>query len=343
MPIYLNGKSSNHEPLAPEPSGRCLHIGLINNMADAALEATERQFHKLLDEAADDVLVRLSFFALPDVPRNQAGRRHIRHSYSGFESLWTSQLDGLIVTGREPRTPNLKDEPYWENLTKVVDWAKENTHSTVWSCLAGHAALLHLDGIARRKSNQKRCGVLECERLSDHALLEGVPLNFKVPHSRWNDISESELTARGYSALTRAQDAGVDAFVKRHPSLFVFFQGHPEYESDTLLLEYRRDVRRYLRGETDTYPSIPQAYFDEDTADALTALQEKAVSGRRDGLLEDLAATMGKSTVPNTWHSTARCVYRNWLKYIGRQKETRSQRSQFAVNCTAEELVHPPL
>ena len=343
MPIYLNGNPSGHDFLGPEPAGRCIHIGLINNMPDGALEATERQFLKLLDAAADGVLVRLSLFALPDVPRNQAGRRHIRRSYSGIESLWNSQLDGLIVTGREPRTPNLMDEPYWENLTRVVEWAKDNTHSTVWSCLAAHAALLHLDGIARRKSNQKHCGVLECVRLSDHALMEGVPSNLKMPHSRWNDISESELTACGYSVLTRAQDVGVDAFVKRQNSLFVFFQGHPEYESDTLLLEYRRDIGRYIRGETETYPSMPQAYFDQDTAGALTALQEKAMSGRREGLLEDVATTVGKSTIPNTWHSTARRVYGNWLRYIGRQKETPSRRGKVAMNCTAEELVHPPV
>ena len=54
--------------------------------------------------------------------------------------------------------------------------------------------------------------------------------------------------------LTRTADAGVDTFIKQQKSLFVFFQGHPEYESDTLLREYRRDVGRYIKGETATYP-----------------------------------------------------------------------------------------
>jgi homoserine O-succinyltransferase len=336
MPVYLDGNSSSHELLAhtmrlcgkapaalPNSAGRRIHIGLINNMPDAALEATERQFLTLLDSASGGVPVRLSLYALPDVPRDDAGRRHIGRFYSGIESLWNDQLDGLIVTGRAPRTPNLMDEPYWGSLTRVLEWAKDNTHSTIWSCLAAHAALLHLEGIARRTGNEKRCGVLECVQLSDHQLMAGIPSSLKMPHSRWNDIPENELTACGYKVLTRAQDAGVDTFVKRRNSLFVFFQGHPEYESDTLLLEYRRDVGRYLRGVTDTYPSMPRTYFDKATTAALTALREKAMSGRRDELLADVAAAVGESSIPNTWHSTARRIYGNWLRYIGRQKERR--------------------
>jgi homoserine O-succinyltransferase len=334
MPVYLDGNSSSHELLAhslrlggrspaglPNSAGRRIHIGLINNMPDAALEATERQFLTLLDSASGGVLVRLSLYALPDVPRNDAGRRHVGRFYSGIEDLWNGRLDGLIVTGRAPRTPNLMDEPYWGSLTRVLEWANHNTQSTIWSCLAAHAALLHLDGIARRTGSEKRCGILECTQLLDHQLMAGIPSRFQMPHSRWNDIPENQLTACGYDVLTRAQDAGVDTFVKRRNSLFVFFQGHPEYESDTLLLEYRRDVGRYLRGETDTYPSMPRTYFDKATADALTALRERAMSGRREPLLADVAAAVGESHIPNTWHSTARGIYGNWLRYIGRQKE----------------------
>src|SRR5215472_18145165 len=187
MPVCLNGNAQSPDlfpgvyrlsegstAASQAWAPKCVNIGLINNMPDAALEATERQFLTLLDAAADGILVRLSLYALPDVPRNDWGRQRIKRFYSGPESLWSAQLDGLIVTGREPRTANLKDEPYWESLTKVLDWADENTHSTVWSCLAAHAALLHMDGIARRKSEQKRCGIFDCVRLSDHPLLAGL-------------------------------------------------------------------------------------------------------------------------------------------------------------------------
>lgn len=343
MPVCLNGNASSHDLLADtlclggksraghqECAARCINIGLVNNMPDAALEATERQFLTLLDSAANGILVRLSFYALPDVPRNSSGRHRINRFYSGVESLWNSQLDGLIVTGREPRTPNLKDEPYWGSLTRVLEWAEHNTHSTVWSCLAAHAALLHMDGIARRRSDEKRCGVFDCVRLSDHPLTAGLSSHLKMPHSRWNDIPEEELTACGYSVLTQAQDAGADTIVKRRNSLFVFFQGHPEYESDSLLLEYRRDVRRYLTGEIESYPPMPQSYFDKGTADALTALREKAMSGRREELLADVAAAVDGKTIARPWRSTAARVYGNWLAYICAQKER--NRGRLATN-----------
>lgn len=298
-----------------------IHIGLINNMPDGALEATERQFQTLLDSVANGVPVRLSLYALPDVPRAEAGRLRISRLYSGMENLWNSRLDGLIVTGAEPQTPNLKDEPYWGSLTKVLDWAEHNTHSTVLSCLAAHAAVQHIDGIERRRLGDKRFGVFPCVQTSDHPLMAGVPSLFQMPHSRWNDLPERELADCGYRVLTRAKDSVVDAFVKQRKSLFVFFQGHPEYESNTLLIEYRRDIGRYLRRERDTYPAMPEGYFDHDTVDALAMLRGRAMANRATGLLEDFPGAQAEKQIANTWSQTAARVYGNWLAYLSAEKE----------------------
>jgi len=142
MPIHLVGDVASQSNAGfDESAATSIHIGLINNMPDAALKATERQFLTLLNSAASGVRLRLSLYALPDVPRSVEGRRHINRFYSGIENLWDSHVDGLIVTGTEPRAANLKDEPYWENFTRVLEWAEHNTHSAVWSCLAAHAAI----------------------------------------------------------------------------------------------------------------------------------------------------------------------------------------------------------
>jgi homoserine O-succinyltransferase len=314
-----------------ERSNNCITIGLINNMPDGALDATERQFISLLDSASEGIQVQLSFHTLPNISRNEFGARHIRDFYSNVENLWDKNLDGLIVTGREPLTPNLRDEPYWHSFTEVLEWAKNNTYSTVWSCLAAHAAILHMDGISRIKSNDKYCGVFECARQSDHPLTADAPSSFRLPHSRWNGISEDTLISSGYSVLTRSVDVGVDTFVKHLKSLFVFFQGHPEYESDTLLLEYRRDVGRYLRGEANTYPLMPRGYFDETTKLALKVLQERSMSGTREELLTELSNTLETSRIENSWNSTAVRIYRNWLKYICAQKQLRMNGFNAAV------------
>jgi homoserine O-succinyltransferase len=296
-----------------------LDLALINNMPDPALDATERQFRALLSAAADDIAVYLTIYTLPEVPRTDFGQRQVS-TYANFDDLWTRHHDGLIVTGAEPRATDLKDEPFWGSLTRVLDWAESHTYSTILSCLAAHAGILHIDGIVRQPLGDKRFGIFECVRVSDHPLTAAAPNRLRMPHSRWNEIPEEALLACGYRVLTRSEDAGVDAFVKQRKSLFVFFQGHPEYEAVTLLLEYRRDIGRFLRGERDTYPPVPQGYFDEETVHALTTLRERALSDRREELLAEFPLEMAVGKVTNTWRSTAQGLYRNWLLYILAQK-----------------------
>lgn len=306
-----------------ESDANCIDIGLINNMPTRALEATERQFRAHLDAASDGMIVRLTLYALPDVFRSDAGQRHVSSSYSDINELWHNHLDGLIVTGTEPRALSLQDETYWGSLTRLLEWAEENTHSAVWSCLAAHAAVLYIDGIGRRPLRDKRFGVFDCAKVSDHPLTVAVPSRFQMPHSRWNEIPEDALARCGYRVLTRSADAGADAFVKQRKSLFVFFQGHPEYEADTLLREYRRDVGRFLSGERQSYPSPPQGYFDESTVAALSAFRERALSGGLAGLPASFPTALLVNKVRNTWRSPAVGIYRNWLLYLRARKEQR--------------------
>jgi homoserine O-succinyltransferase/O-acetyltransferase len=304
-----------------QESSRSLTIGLINNMPDEALKATERQFLSLLDSASDGMQIRLLHYMLPDVPRREPARSYLNSFYASVEDLWDGHLDGLIVTGREPLASDLKQEPYWKSFTRLAEWAESNTHSTVWSCLAAHAAILHLDGIVRVRRNDKLFGIFECARATDHRLTAATPSRFRLPHSRWNAAPEEDLIACGYSVLTRSADAGVDTFIKQRKKLFVFFQGHPEYESDTLLREYRRDVGRYFKGETDSCPLIPQSYFDDDTVRALTAMRERSLHDRSEELLLEISTILRERRIEKTWNASAITIYRNWLEYICAQKE----------------------
>jgi homoserine O-succinyltransferase/O-acetyltransferase len=333
MPVFVDTSRARNdrETIAPGPRRKGtlrfpvregLTIGLINNMPDAAFRATERQFISLLDAAADEIPIRLKLYTLPGVPREGACLHHAEGYYFSVDSMSRAHLDGLIVTGREPIAADLQEEPYWDSFTAVLEWAREHTYSTVWSCLAAHAAILHMDGIGRSKSGDKHFGALECTRVADHPLMAGAQLSFPVPHSRWNGVPENELVARGYTVLSRTGDAGIDTFVKQVHSLFVFFQGHPEYEADTLLREYRRDAGRYLRGESDSYPSIPSGYFGKATADALSVLREKAIANRSEEMLATIAAVLEKPEIENTWRLTAALIYRNWLEYILARKQT---------------------
>src|SRR6266436_1534435 len=116
---FLPAGASRAPAQAPRHTGG-IAIGIVNNMPDAALQATERQFIGLLAAAAGQLPVRLRLFALPGVPRGEAAQRHIASNYAAIEDLWSAGLDGLIVTGTEPRGA-LTAEPYWPAFTRLVD------------------------------------------------------------------------------------------------------------------------------------------------------------------------------------------------------------------------------
>lgn len=303
----------------------CVNVGLINNMPDTALEATERQFSDLIRAGSRDTVVRLLLFAIPEVPRGEAARRDMAGRYRDIAELWDTQLDGLIVTGNEPKSKNLTDEPYWAALSQVIGWARGNTYSTIWSCLAAHAAVFASDGIERRPYAEKLSGLFACAAGETHPMMRGVALPMNIPHSRSNDLAERDLKAAGYRILTRAPVAGVDTFARQEGSFHLFFQGHPEYEPATLLREYRRDIGRFLRGERDSYPDAPQDYFDTEAAAWAEAFRERAIAERHGDLIKNFPMRTLEAGLAGGWHSAAGAIYANWFEYLkGRKAEQRS-------------------
>jgi homoserine O-succinyltransferase len=324
-PSFCRGAAGGREDGGP------IVIGLVNNMPDPALKSTERQFFELLSAAAGGRAIRLRCFSLPGVPRGAAGQLYVRERHRDIRELWEERVDGLIVTGSEPRTPDLTDEPYWRALAELVDWAEENAASTIWSCLATHAAVLHRDGIARRPLGKKLVGVFDCARASDHPIMRGAAPRWQVPHSRHNEVPEDRLIERGYQVLSRSAEAGVDMFAAQRASLFLFFQGHLEYDRGALHREYRRDVGRFLAGERDDYPDPPRGYFDVGERAALSLFRQRALRRRSPELLVDFPAPATRPG-PSAWHGTAAQVYANWLSYLeSRRLEKRGRSGLLAV------------
>ena len=184
--------------------------------------------------------------------------------------------------------------------------------------------MLHFDGIDRHPLDQKCFGVFDFDRVSTNRLLDGLPGQLRMPHSRWNEIREDALVRSGYDVLVRGDRAGVDMFTKLlRKSLFVFFQGHPEYEAWTLLGEYRRDIGRFLTGEQESYPEIPQGYFDREAALLLEAFRERALNSRRKELMASFPSDRLAGRVSSPWRIPAVKTYANWLQYIAGRKSER--------------------
>lgn len=296
--------------------GALLTIGIVNNMPDSALLGTERQFTRLLAAAAGTRRIRIRFACLDGIVRGDTVARHMDGRYWSLAALTASAPDALIVTGTEPKAGHVEDEPYWPSLCDVLEYAEGHLPTSLWSCLAAHAAVWRLDRVPRIRLADKRSGVFQHVGQSGHALLKGLPEVVPTPHSRWNEIRLPDLVGAGYEMLTSSADNGADLFAKRSRSLLVFCQGHPEYFADTLLREFRRDVGRFLAGERATYPAEPAGYFGPAARAALDGFSERARATPVSTRLADFPFDVALASASYRWAPAAEAFYGNWLGLV---------------------------
>jgi len=293
-------------------------IGLVNNMPPSAMAATTKHFTDFVRLATHEGEVRFRYFSLSNFRRGD-------DYYEDIDALWKSNLDGLIVTGAEPRAASMTGEPLWPMLKRLVDWAGENTISTIWSCFAAHAAVFRLDGLKRQRFDEKLSGVFQCTKVAEHSVVSAAPPQWPVPHSRYNTISEDLLKQSGYTVLSRGPQIGADTFLKQsHNSLFLFFQGHPEYGRETLFREYCRDIDRFLSGQRRSYPKIPEGYFTQDIIGRFATLEEKALRAPSAELLFAFDESLATAT-EHSWQEPAQRWSSGWLSYIAAQKSKCSE------------------
>ncbi len=256
--------STPRNPARPSEvhAANCVTVGLINNMPDAALEATERQFTDLIRASTRNTVVRLLLFSIPEVPRADAARRDMAGRYRDVAELWDTRLDGLIVTGTEPRSKNLKDEPYW---ARSVAGRRLGARAHRFDDLVVPGRACRGAAIRRHRTPRvcrkafRRVRLRAGGRTSDDARRRRCRCAFPT---RAATICPSGRSKRAAIACSPARAAaGVDMFARQERSFHLFLQGHPEYEPGTLLREYRRDIGRYLRGEREQLSASAAGLF----------------------------------------------------------------------------------
>lgn len=303
-----------------------LRIALVNNMPDGALLATEQQFARLVTEATAGQIA-LQLYYLPSLPRGEAAMQILHDRYLPITDLYRDGIDALIVTGNEPRAARLDEEPYWHDMTALIDWARYNTASAYWSCLAAHSAVLHLDKIERRRLPSKLSGAYTCRNLADDS---GLPNSLVICHSRLNEVPKAALEKAGYRVLTQGAGDEVDIFVKSMPSLFLFLQGHPEYAALSLAREYRRDVDRYLNSTRDDYPDMPENYFDTAAKELYQQFRKQSENSRAPKQIESFPAPSLRPELPANMAKSAAAVFTFWMERVleitaARKKESMRQ------------------
>ena len=323
LPSFKRLRVEGQNILTPERATRQvireLHVGLLNMMPDAAIEATERQFFRLVGEANPIAQFYVHPFTLKELPRGERAQDHIDAYYEPFEQIKAEGLDALIITGANVTHPDLSQEAFWEPLIEVVDWASKNVTSILCSCLATHAVMQFHHGQARTARGEgKLWGVFEHSVMDrSHPLVNDVNTQFDVPHSRFNQISRGQFDAAGVRVLVESEEAGVHLAVSKDGLRVVYFQGHPEYDTISLLKEYKREVMSYAAGRRKDYPPFPENYFSlreqaifNEYRDRLEAAQSEKSE------LPEFPEYLIDSTLHNTWHDTAEAVIGNWIGLV---------------------------
>mgnify|MGYP002640158910 FL=1 len=298
---------------------RELHIGLLNMMPDAALKATEMQFFRLVADSNPIAQFYVHPFSIPSVARGEQAQAHIDEYYQTFEQIKAEGLDALIITGANVVGPDLSSQPFWQDLVEVVDWAYENVTSTLCSCLATHAVLDFRYGQKRHPQKFKKWGVFNHHLTNTfHPLTVDVNTQFEVPHSRWNEVLPEQFAESGLPVLVTEDDDGCVHLATSEDGIrIVFFQGHPEYDTISLLKEFKREVNLFIDGKLDSCPPLPQNYFGIFEQAVVNEYRFNLLRALKEGTaIPEFPEHKLLPTLANSWCDTADAVVGNWIGLI---------------------------
>ncbi|MGI9257717.1 MAG: homoserine O-succinyltransferase MetA [Gammaproteobacteria bacterium] len=338
MPLIAHNQLPSFERLSqqgirisdrPERDLDDLHVGFLNMMPDAALAATEQQFLRLVGVSDLAANVYVYPFSIDELKRGGQATTRIREHYFNFQDLAESGLQAMIFTGANVIDPDIQKEPIWEPLIEIADWAYSNVASTLCSCLASHALVKHSHDIDRQRFPSKHWGVFRHRVLdTSHPLMKDVPVEFNAPHSRWNDVSRSRLEEAGFTVLAAGDEAGVHLAVSEDQFRVIFTQGHPEYDANSLLKEYKREVHRFFDGELDSPPPYPVSYLSSEATEiAANFVGEFLENG--DSVRDFPEDEMSRFAF-NSWSDAGSAIIRNWLRLVQRTASP-DRRQQFAA------------
>ncbi len=121
----------------------------------------------------------------------------------------------------------------------------------------------------------------------------------------------------GLKVLVESPEVGVHLATSPDGFRFIFFQGHPEYDTISLLKEYKREVLRYAAGELTEFPPFVDAYFDVSSKAIFREYHQRLVEAVAAAEpLPEFPDSLVISSLDNTWHDTAEAVVGNWMGLV---------------------------
>lgn len=271
--FVMTEKRASHQDIRP------LCIGIMNLMPTKTV--TETQLLRLLGNSPlqiDVVLIRPKHHK-----SKNTSEEYLAAFYRTFDEIKNKKFDGLIITGAPVELLDFEEVNYWHELNEIIDWADKNVYSTMYICWAAQAGLYYRHGIEKYTLPKKLSGIYKHRScINNYPLMRGFDEYFFAPHSRNTDIRIPDILANSKLDLVSVSDEAGAFIIAEKNGRHIYVTGHVEYDVDTLMLEYRRDIEKGLDIE------MPVNYFPNGNPN------EQPL---------------------NVWRSTGTLLFANWLNY----------------------------
>ena len=258
---------------------RPLKIAIVNLMPTKI--ATETQILRLLGNTP--LQVEISLVHMASHQSKNTSEEHLERFYISSEEALTKKFDGMIITGAPVEQIPFEQVDYWDELCKIMDYAKENVFCTLFICWGAQAGLYHYYNVPKYDLDKKLFGIYQNYKTTvAEPLLRGFDDIFPSPISRHTEIHAEDIKKNpNLEILAEGEESGI-LLVKSKDNRQIFMTGHLEYDTETLGAEYRRDL------DAGKQIVMPKNYFPDDNP--------------------------WRAPI-STWRSHAHLFYSNWLNY----------------------------
>lgn len=258
---------------------RPLHVLVLNLMPTKIV--TETQLLRKLSNTP--LQVEVEFLQTASYQSKHVEAEHLETFYTVFDEIKERNFDGMIITGAPLDYTDFKEVAYWNEICGIMEWSKTHVHCTLYMCWAAYAGLYYHYGIQNVYLPEKLSGVYEHRVLKKNSpLFRGFDDVFMAPQSRAMTVRREDIEKVPEIELLAISDEAGVTMLKSKDSRQFFMTCHPEYDADTLALEYMRDKEKGLN------PKIPANYFPDDNPDNKPIVR---------------------------WRSVGQLFYSNWLNY----------------------------
>ncbi|MBR2904218.1 MAG: homoserine O-succinyltransferase [Clostridia bacterium] len=254
---------------------------LILNLMPKKIE-TETQLARVLGNTP--LQVEMELIHTKSHQSKNVAEEHLLAFYKTFDEVKHQKFDGMSITGAPVEHMVFEEVEYWQELCEIMEWSKENVHSTFHICWGAQAGLYYHYGIPKKPVPEKLFGVFPHEvEYKQSILFRGFDDTFYVPQSRHTTVEREDIEkVPALKILASSKETGVYAISSKNGRQ-IFITGHSEYDADTLKNEYLRDLSQ---GKP---ISKPVNYFENDDE-----TKPPVVS----------------------WRAHANLLYSNWLNYF---------------------------